>query len=253
MRVNDYDVVADLYDTYVPYDFDVKFFIDETKKAGGEVLELMSGTGRVSIPLLEAGVKLTCVDLSGGENAILRDKLRLRGLRAEVYDMDVCKLSLGRQFAMVIIPFHSFAHIVSVEDQRAALDGIRQHLKPGGRFICTLRNPAVRRADVDGQLHLVNQYRLPAGDGMLLWWTVESYADEDRRIVEAHQFYEEYDGSGHLRRKRLLTLHFCLPTRQEFESLACAAGFQVQALYGDYSCGEFDEQTSEFMIWTLEA
>ena len=64
MQYNDYDIVADIYDTYVPVDDDLDFFISETKKSPGEVLELMSGSGRVSIPLLKAGVKLTCVDIS---------------------------------------------------------------------------------------------------------------------------------------------------------------------------------------------
>ncbi len=64
MKFNDYGPVANLYDIYVPATFDFDFFINETTKSKGEVLELMSGTGRVSIPLLEAGVKLTCVDLS---------------------------------------------------------------------------------------------------------------------------------------------------------------------------------------------
>ena len=55
MEINNYDYIADLYDIYVPVTFDIDFFVKETKRSSGEVLELMSGTGRVSIPLLEAG------------------------------------------------------------------------------------------------------------------------------------------------------------------------------------------------------
>src|SRR5512138_2813426 len=113
MKTNDYDPIASLYDIYVPATFDIDFFLNETKKSTGEVLELMSGTGRVSIPLLEAGVKLTCVDISSESNAVLRKKLSQKGLQADVYDMDVCALDLPKQFSMVIIPFHSFAHLVS--------------------------------------------------------------------------------------------------------------------------------------------
>jgi SAM-dependent methyltransferase len=76
MKTNDYDYIADLYDTYVPAAFDIPFFVDEARKSPGDVLELMSGTGRVSIPLLEAGIKLTCVDISAGLNAVLSDKLK---------------------------------------------------------------------------------------------------------------------------------------------------------------------------------
>jgi len=135
MEFNNYDTIADLYDIYMPATSDIDFFVNETKKSPGEVLELMSGTGRVSIPLLEAGVKLTCVDLSAASNAILEDKLHKLGLKADIYQMDVCELELRRRFDMIIIPYCSFAHITSPDDQRKALDRIRQHLLPGGMFI----------------------------------------------------------------------------------------------------------------------
>ena len=60
-----WDAVASLYDSYVTATFDVPFFLAEAKAVPGPVLELMAGTGRVSLPLVEAGVPLTCVDASG--------------------------------------------------------------------------------------------------------------------------------------------------------------------------------------------
>lgn len=55
-------LVADIYDFYVKVDFDIPFFLNETEKHDEEILELMCGTGRVSIPLLQSGRKMTCVD-----------------------------------------------------------------------------------------------------------------------------------------------------------------------------------------------
>jgi SAM-dependent methyltransferase len=250
MEINNYDNVADLYDIYVPVIFDIEFFLNETKKTSGTVLELMSGTGRVSIPLLEAGVKLTCVDLSAESNAILKDKLQRMGLTADVYTMDVCDLELPDKFEIVIIPFHSFAHITSPDDQRKALARIQQHLVPGGTFICTLGNPKIRQQRVDGQLWLFRTYPLPDA-GKLLLWIAENNNDEDDQVVEAMQFYEEYDARGMLRSKRLLELHFRLTHKGEFEGLAQAAGFKVKAFYGNYDWSEFTDE-SPFMIWVLE-
>jgi SAM-dependent methyltransferase len=251
MDINNYDYIADLYDIYVPVTFDVDFFLTEAKKTTGEVLELMSGTGRVSIPLIEAGVKLTCVDLSAGLNAILEGKLRKMGLRADVYQMDVCELELQKKFDMVIIPFSSFAHITSPDAQRKALACIRQHLIPGGTFICTLGNPKLRQKAVDGQLRLFRKYPLPDTQGQLLLWISEDISNDDEQIVEAMQFYEEYDAKGVLQSKRLLELHFRLSQKDEFEELAKAAGFKVKALYGDYAYSEFSDD-SPAMIWFLE-
>ncbi len=252
MEVNHYDTIADLYDIYVPVTFDIPFFLNETKKSPGEVLELMSGTGRVSIPLLEAGVQLTCVDMSTELNAILRDKLEQKGLKADIYQMDVCELNISKQFNMVIIPFHSFAHLVSIEAQRKALRRVSQHLYPGGIFICTLGNPRLRQRAVDGQLRLFRKYLLANGMGTLLLWITEDHNRDDNHIVEALQFFEEYDAKGTLTAKRLLELHFRLSGKAEFEELAQAAGFRVKAFYGDYSYAEFCEESSPYMIWLLE-
>ena len=251
MEINNYDTVADLYDTYVPVTFDIDFFLNETRKTSGEVLELMSGTGRVSIPLLEAGVKLTCVDLSAESNAILEKKLQKIGLKADIYTMDICELELQKQFEMVIIPFHSFAHITSPSNQQKALDRIFQHLAPGGTFICTLVNPAIRKQAVDGQLRLLRKYPL-VDQGMLLLWIMENISDDDDQLVEAMQFYEVYDSNGVLTSKRLLEIHFRLSRKSEFEELAMRAGFQIKAFYGDYSYSEFNAENSPFMIWVLE-
>jgi SAM-dependent methyltransferase len=251
MEINHYDYVADLYDIYVPFTLDIDFLLAEAKKTSGNVLELMSGTGRVSVPLIEAGVKLTCVDLSAGSNAILEDKLQKRGLQADVYQMDVCELDLKKNFDLVIIPFGSFAHITSPDDQRKVLARIQQHLVPGGIFICILGNPNLRRKAVDGQLRLFRKYALPETQGELLLWIAEHFSEEDDQIVEAIQLYEEYDGQGILKRKRLLELHFRLSQRDEFEELAKAAGFKVKSLYGDYAYSEFNND-SPLMIWLLE-
>ncbi len=250
MTINDYDIVADLYDTYVPVAYDVNFFVSEALKTTGEVLELMSGTGRVSIPLMEAGVILTCVDNSARSNAILQNKLEDKGLKAGVYTMDICEFDLHKQFSMVIIPFASFAHIVSPESQRLALHRIYQHLLPGGTFICTLGNPIVRAKDVDGQLRLAYTYPLPGG-GKLLLWILEQFDPQDEQVVQAFEFFEQYDEAGILHSKRLMELHFRLTAKEQFESLLHDAGFSIQALYGDYDYHKFDDQSSSSLIWVL--
>jgi SAM-dependent methyltransferase len=248
---NNYDIIADLYDIYVPATFDIDFFLKETQKTSGKVLELMSGTGRVSIPLLEAGVKLTCIDISAKLNQILSNKLKQKGLKADVYQGDICELDIPKKFALIIITFHSFAHIISPADQRKALSRIHQHLLPGGTFICTLGNPTIRKQGVDNQLRLACQYPLLERQGKLLLWILEKFDQEDNQVVHALEFFEEYDTDGVMASRRLMDLHFRLSRRDEFEDLLKSTGFSVKALYGDYSYKEFDEESSPFMIWLL--
>ncbi len=115
-----YERVAGYYDRYVRWDTDTPFFLNETAKSSGQVLELMSGTGRLSLPLIESGVKLTCVDSSAAMLRVLRGKLVKRGMSATVIEQNVCALDPGKQFDLIILPFHSFAELVTTSEQAAA-------------------------------------------------------------------------------------------------------------------------------------
>jgi SAM-dependent methyltransferase len=243
----DYDSIAEIYDLYVTADYDVPFFLAEVRRVRGPILELMAGTGRLSLPLIEAGATLTCVDSSQGMLDILSRKLAQPGLRADVWCMDVCRLDLPSHFELAILPFQAFMEIVGEESQREALASVFRCLAPGGRFICTLHNPAVRRTQVDGLLRLVG--RFPAGDGTLV---VSGFEQGGRPVVTRLQFFELFGSDGRLLWKRLLPMEFAFVEKDAFEAMARSAGFRVGELYGAYDRAPFDPVRSPVMIWVLE-
>lgn len=245
----DYEQVADLYDVYVQTSRDIPFFVNEARQVEGEVLELMCGTGRVSIPLLEAGTVLSCVDYSPAMLALLREKLAARGLAADVREMDVRRLALGKQFAQIIIPFHAFAELTKVEDQRQTLRQIKEHLAPTGTFICTLHNPPVRRQRIDGQWRLWGEFDLRDGGKLFLWGREER--EYQSQLVSGNQRYKVYDSSGTLKDERSVTTRFRLLARDEFAALAQESGFHTVAIYGDYGYQPYVEESSPFMLWKL--
>ncbi|MCP4655303.1 MAG: class I SAM-dependent methyltransferase [bacterium] len=251
MVAMDYERLATLYDTYVQVDFDRAFFLEEAGKASGEVLELMAGTGRLSIPLAEAGARLTCVDQSAGMLDVLREKLEQRGLSARVHEMDVCDLDLHQRFELILLPLNSFAELLFRTDQVRALRRICEHLTDDGRFICTLHNPPARLRSIDGLLRLWGRFPLSDQQGTLLLWSLENY-DPAERTVKGYQFYEKYDVRNALRSKLFVDVQFCLHDRAAFEALAKAGGFRVEVLYGDYSYSPFKEDESDSMIWVLQ-
>lgn len=247
MQHIDYNSIAEIYDLYVTANYDVPFFLSETKPVSGPVLELMAGTGRLSLPLIEAGVKLTCVDSSSAMLKVLSRQLRQRGLRAEVVCADVCQLSLPAAFELVILPFQAFMEIIGAENQCAALAAVFKCLAPGGRFICTLHNPAIRRKQVDGLLRLVGQF--PTQSGMLV---VSGFEQGGNPVVTRQQFFEFFDSEGRLLEKRLLQMKFAFVEKHEFEQKAQGAGFRIAQLYGSYDRALFDPVQSPVMIWKLE-
>ncbi len=246
----EWDLVAPFYDNYAQSTFDVSFFVQEATQIPGTVLELMAGTGRISLPLIKAGVNLTCVDNSPEMLAILRQKLAQEHLSAQVYEMDVRDLALGKPFDLIIIPFHSFGELISADDQTLVLARIYENLASGGRFICTLHNPSQRLRTVDGQLHLVGTFPGIDPHTTLLSWSLSTY-DQTRKIVEGLQFYEHYDQRGMLQQKSFLPIRFALLQRAEFEALAKSVGFHIRSFYGDYTYTPFQDETSPYMIWVL--
>jgi SAM-dependent methyltransferase len=240
MSSDNYAAIADLYDVYVNTQFDIPYWLD---LASGSILDLMCGTGRVTLPLIDAGHDVTAIDNSPELLDILRQKLTHP---ATIIQADVCDFDLERQFDLVILPFNAFAEIVDEADQRRALQAIRRHTN--GRFVCTLHNPAVRLKTVDNHLRLVASY--PQADGNLLFWIHQRY-DEATQRVNVTQFYEEYDAQSIMVRKRMMQMAFSLIEREAFAEMASQAGFEVVALYGDYAHNPYHAETSPFMIWHL--
>lgn len=246
MKDIDYNSIAEIYDLYVTADYDVPFFLAESKPVTGPILELMAGTGRLSLPLIEAGAKLTCVDSSSAMLEVLSRKLQQRGLHAELVCADVRHLGLPAQFELAILPFQSFMEIIGEANQRAALAAVYECLAPGGRFICTLHNPAIRRKQVDGLLRLVGQF--PTNNGTLV---VSGFEQGEKPVVSRQQFFEFFDRDGRLLEKRLLQMKFAFVEKHEFEQMARSAGFRIAQLYGSYDRAPFDPAQSPVMIWVL--
>lgn len=243
-----YDNVADLYDLHVTVDLDIPFFVAEAQRANGKVLELMAGTGRVSVPLVEAGISLTCVDASEGMLERLRTKLRDRKLEATVHRTDIRELKLGERFALAIVPFHSFSEILEPAESLRALESVVRHLDEDGRLIVPLHNPEVRLRGVDGALRVTSSHSIDGGH--LVVSGFERF-DPMTRIVARTQYYEVFDKQGRLESKRMLEMSFRLIWPSEFEELAARAGLDREALYGDYNYADFDARISPFMIWVL--
>jgi SAM-dependent methyltransferase len=250
LPVMDYSKVAEIYDVYIQTDMDVAFFLQEAQGCN-KVLELTSGTGRLSIPLLQADVPLSCLDNSPEMLAVLRRKLHERGLSAPVYEMDATSFSLAHKFELIVIPFNAFLEITDPGAQQKTLATIRAHLTASGRLICTLHNPAIRLKSIDEQFHLRGQYALPDKQGTFSVSSLERY-DPLTRLVTGTQLYEVHGPDGVLQVKWSMDLKFCLHGCETFRALVEMQGYRVVALYGDYARSAFQSETSPFMIWVLD-
>ncbi len=130
----DFDLVADLYDYYVKTDMDVGFYL-ELCKGHRNILELMCGTGRVSLPLIREGFHLTCVDYSAQMLDVFRSKLK-ESDKVDIFCQDICSLALTERYDIAFIPFHSIMEVTNKEKRKQVFARIYEHLMPGGLFFC---------------------------------------------------------------------------------------------------------------------
>ncbi len=242
----DYDVVAEVYDLYAAATYDYKFFLDRIAP-GMQVLELTSGTGRLSIPLVKAGAVLTCVDISENMIKILKRKLEKEGLQANVLCADVQHLDFKKQFEIAILPFQSFMELVGKEKQQNTLRSAHRALVQNGRFYCTMHNPAIRRKSVDGVLRGVGTFTY--GHGTVV---VSGFETGGNPVVRRSQFIERFDKTGRMESRLLQPMEFAMIEDGTFRAMAIEAGFEVNAVFGDYQAREFDAETSPVIIWELK-
>ena len=244
-----FDKVADIYDFYVNVDFDVPFFIKETENYRGEILELMCGTGRVSIPLLKAGRKMTCVDYSKGMLNSFKKKIDNEVYSVDIVKMDVTNLKLSKKFGLIILPFHSLSEILSTEKQQEALKCISNHLETGGTFILTLQNPENRLKQADGKMRVIGRFSVDKDKEMVLSYT--NQYNEKEGIVSGYQFYEIYNSDNIMTEKRYLEINFKPIQLNTLREMISKTDMEITKIYGDYSFGEFNIEESDFMICKL--
>jgi len=98
----EYGFTAEFYDHVVPYRErqDVAFFVELAREAGGPVLEVGCGTGRVLIPTARAGFEIVGLDLSPSMLAVCRESLAQEPAevqaRVELVEGDMRDFDLGR-------------------------------------------------------------------------------------------------------------------------------------------------------------
>ena len=145
-----YDPIAGIYDPWSrSVTEDVEFYVDEALASGGPVVELAVGTGRVAVPIAEAGVSVIGVDLSEGMLDVARGYARERGVErlVDLRHGDLRDPPVRERVPLVICPFRSLLHMAGPDEKLAALQAAHDVLEPEGRFIFDVFAPS--REDIE--------------------------------------------------------------------------------------------------------
>src|SRR5919206_1493862 len=131
-----YDAIAALYDPWsVSVTEDVGFYLEEARRAGGPVVELGVGTGRIAVPIAADGIRVIGVDSSEGMLEVCRRHAELAGVELDLRLGDLREPPVDEQVPLVLIPFRSLLHMQTDRERRRALAAARDLLVRGGRLV----------------------------------------------------------------------------------------------------------------------
>jgi SAM-dependent methyltransferase len=127
------------YDMQDTSDTGVAFYRALAQEAGGSVLEIACGTGRVTIPIAQLGFPVTGLDIVPGMLAQARRKSR--GLPVRWVEGDARSFDLQEHFRLIFLTGNAFQAFVTNTEQAALLQRVRAHLDDEGLFAFETRNP----------------------------------------------------------------------------------------------------------------
>jgi SAM-dependent methyltransferase len=234
------NALARLYDLDLADDpGDVDLYLALAARSGGPILEIASGSGRVTMPLARAGYEVTAVDvdpamINRAENALAAagEPLRSRVLLIEA-DLVGLQLPEGARFGLAILALNSILLLATRERQRQAFATLARHLRPGAVAVVDAWVPSADElARYDGRLGL-EYVRTDAETGLQVTKTTAAQYEPATGHVELTAIYDEGEEGGPTRRwirqDRLL-----LANAVDLGAMAESAGLVVEVLAGGY-------------------
>ena len=225
---------ADVYDDWYPGVSDIDATVARMVSLagpGGRVLELGVGTGRLAVPMAEAGLAVTGVDSSPAMLARLEARDRSAAVEAVCGDM-VDELPDG-PFDAVLVAYNTIFNLLDEATQRRCFAMVAERLVLGGAFVveafvpdvathaATPTDVSVRSLDVDR---------------VVLSVTVNS--PEDQRAEG--QFVELTEAGG----VRLRPWSIRWATPEQLDSMAAAAGLTLAHRWEDMTMAPFDDASA---------
>jgi SAM-dependent methyltransferase len=257
------------WDDYAPfYDWenaqtlgrrDVPFWRNLALNAGGTVLELGCGTGRISLPLARAGVPLVGIDRSAAMLAFARQRMArdrlhrvLRLAQADIRHLPFppapakpkSRLKSRDGFAMVMAPYGILQSLLHERDLASTLSEIHRVLQPDGTFGLELVADLPSWDEYRKRVSLKGWRGRRGGTHITLVETVRQ--DRSRRRTIFDQEFTER--RGRQARVHRFSLAFRTLSVPQMTRRLEHAGFEISALLGDYRGGRWDARADVWII-----
>ncbi|RVX41855.1 methyltransferase family protein [Nonomuraea polychroma] len=195
----------------------------------GRVLELASGTGRITLPLAARGIAVEGVE--GSAAMVERMRERPGGTRIPVTVGDMADVPVEGSFRLVFLVFNTLFNLPSQERQMDCFHNVARALQPDGAFVieCFVPDPAkfdrgsrVEALEVTEDSATIQVYRHDAVAQRYAKQTITFTTDETRMLPVA--------------------LRYCWPS--ELDLMASQAGLQLHERHADWDRRPFDSNST---------
>jgi SAM-dependent methyltransferase len=243
----------ELYDLlFDSLDFDIPYWIETARTAGGPVLELACGTGRILLPIRKTGIDVEGIDSTPAMIGRLKDKARAAGLsvRAEVADMR--EYATGRRYSRIFCAFNGFAHCATTEDQLACLRSSLRHLEAGGALVLHMSYPGPAYwSEPEGKAVLEHESPLAGGGKLQLWDNRRKDVVRQRQDSEVEIW--ELDATERPKAVHKFSTFQRWVYRYELELLFGAAGFVRWEILGGFDGRPLRAPDDQMIAWAFKA
>jgi SAM-dependent methyltransferase len=225
----------------IPGGDDIGFFRSLAEQTGGPVLELGCGSGRVAIPLAEAGFEVVGVDRSTGMLGRARARAEAAGSevarRLRFVEGDMTTTRAGEGFGLAFAAFRVFMSILEPDDQLQTLRLVRDQLRTGGLLAIDVFDPRLDLIGPDGGPARpdIGTYPNPDTGRPVRVTVLDRRNDPVRQRFTEHWEFAELDELGHAIRVEIEALTLRWTFRHEMRHLLVRAGFEPVAEYSDYA------------------
>jgi SAM-dependent methyltransferase len=205
------------------YDVDLPLWRELAEQAGGGVLDIGCGTGRVALDLAQRGHDVSAIDSDPELVHELNSRARRRGVRVRASAADARSFALGKRFGLAIAPMQVVQLLGGTAGRTAALACIHRHLAPGGIFAAALADPFHGVPDDGAGLPPLPDIR--EDDGWVFASTpVAVRRESGSAAIDRHR--QSVSPSGDIS-EWVATITLDLVSASELEAEARAAGFTV--------------------------
>ena len=241
LNVATYDALNSAERAGLGVEGDVGFYRSVAADQGGPILELGCGTGRVAFPLAEDGFEVVGIDRSTPMLAVAESKRRVAApevaSRIELVEGDMRDVAVARTFRLVVVAGRSFAHLLTVDDQRRCLQNVHRHLDRAGLLALNIFDPRLDLCLPDP----AGTYPQPRGTAELAETgsrvEVEAVArtnDPLRQVMTETWRFTERGPGGTVLREEIEELVLRWTYRYELHHLLELSGFDVVDEYSDF-------------------